>query len=87
MPVFQVLTHRATAYFQASLSIAFIIGYFLVMGAFLFGYVRVPGEYHDMMIALIGVLTGALSQIMNFWFSRQRDSSTTGTAALPGVQT
>lgn len=71
----RALTHRATAYFQAALSAVFIIGYFLVLDAFLFGYVRVPGEYHDMMIALIGVLTGSLSMIMNFWFSRQRTSA------------
>lgn len=73
----KLLSHRATAYFQASLSITFIIGYFFVLDAFLFGYVKVPGEYHDMMIALIGVLTGSLGMIMNFWFSRQRSSADT----------
>lgn len=72
---FRLLTHQATAYFQAFLSMLFIVGYFFVLDAFLFGYVKVPGEYHDMMIALIGVLTGALGLIMNFWFSRQRASA------------
>lgn len=73
--ILRTLTHKATAYFQASLSVIFIVGYFFVLGLFLFGIVKVPGEYHDMMIALLGVLTGSLSLIMNFWFSRQRSSS------------
>lgn len=70
----KLLTHRATAYFQVILSAVFIIGYFVVLNAFLFGQVRVPGEYHDMVIALIGVITGTLSTIVQFWFARQRIS-------------
>lgn len=68
------LTHKATAYFQAGLSVVFIIGYFEVLVAFLSGHVRVPGEFHDMVQTLIGVLTGALGTIITFWFSRQRSS-------------
>lgn len=68
------LSHRATAYFQAILSITFIIGYFYVLRMFLIGQVKVPGEYHDMVIALIGVLTGSLATILQFWFARQRVS-------------
>jgi uncharacterized membrane protein YczE len=71
----RALTHRATAYFQAALSIVFIIGYFLVLFLFLSGHVRVPGEFHDMIQTLIGVLTGALGVIIQFWFSRQRVSA------------
>jgi Zn-dependent protease with chaperone function len=74
MNVMRLLTHRATAYFQAILSITFIIGYFYVLMMFLSGHVRVPGEYHDMVIALIGVLTGSLATILQFWFARQRTS-------------
>jgi hypothetical protein len=71
----KLLSHRATAYFQAALSVAFIIGYFQVLYLFLLGQVRVPGEFHDMVQTLIGILTGALGLIMNFWFSRQRSSA------------
>ncbi len=74
----RLLTHRATAYFQVALSIVFIIGYFFVLNQFLFGRVRVPGEYHDMMIALLGILTGSVSGIIQFWFSRQRTSEPNG---------
>lgn len=70
----KLLTHRATAYFQAGLSIIFIVGYFFVLSQFMYGRVKVPGEYHDMMIALIGVITGSLSTVVQFWFSRQRTS-------------
>lgn len=68
------LTHRGTAYFQATLSIVFILGYFFVLTLFLFGIVKVPGEYHDMMITLLGILSGSVGSLMNFWFSRQRTS-------------
>lgn len=71
----RTLSHRATAYFQASLSISFIVGYFYVLQVFLFGQVRVPGEYHDCIIALLGVLTGSTVTIVNFWFNRQRSST------------
>ena len=69
------LTHGATAYFQASLSVIFIAGYFFVLFLFLSGHVRVPGEFHDMIQTLIGVLTGALGVIIQFWFARQRQSA------------
>lgn len=77
MIALRLLTHRATAYFQAMLSVVFIVGYFYVLNLFLFGRVRVPGEYHDMMIALLGILTGSISGIIQFWFARQRTSSET----------
>lgn len=69
------LTHKMTAYFQAVLSITFIVEYFLVLRLFLDGHVKVPGEYHDMMIALLGVLTGSVMTIVTFWFNRQRTST------------
>ena len=68
------LTHRATAYFQATLSMCFVTAYFVVLMCFLTGHVKVPGEFHDMVQTLIGILTGALGTIMGFWFSRQRMS-------------
>lgn len=71
----KVLTHRATAYFQAALSAIFILGYFFVLFQFLYGRVKVPGEFHDMMQTLLGILTGALGTVIQFWFSRQRASS------------
>lgn len=70
----RLLSHRATAYFQAMLSVTFIVGYFYVLNQFLFGRVKVPGEYHDMMIALLGILTGSISGVIQFWFARQRSS-------------
>ncbi|HSX78532.1 MAG TPA: hypothetical protein VLQ80_08190 [Candidatus Saccharimonadia bacterium] len=84
------LTHRGTAYFQATLSIVFILGYFFVLTLFLFGIVKVPGEYHDMMITLLGILSGSVGSLMNFWFSRQRTSEDpvlSGTVASSSVTT
>lgn len=80
----KLLSHKLTAYFQASLSVLFVSGYFWVLFLFLLGKVHVPGEYHDAILTLLGVLTGALSAILNFWFSRQRLS---GEDPLPGTTT
>ena len=80
MNTLRFLSHRATAYFQAALSVIFIAGYFFVLFLFLSGHVRVPGEFHDMIQTLIGVLTGALGVIIQFWFSRQRVSTDHQTA-------
>lgn len=74
----RLLSHRATAYFQAVLSGVFIAGYFWVLNMFLLGWVRVPGEYHDAILTLLGILTGSLSAIMGFWFNRQRASESPG---------
>lgn len=53
----------------------FVTAYFIVLMCFLTGHVKVPGEFHDMVQTLIGILTGALGTIMSFWFSRQRISA------------
>lgn len=71
----KLLSHRATAYFQAVLSVTFIGGYFFVLTQFLYGHVRVPGEFHDAIQTLLGVLTASVVTITQFWFSRQRDSA------------
>ena len=70
----KLLTHRATAYFQAILSISFVLAYFIVLMCFLTGHVKVPGEFHDMTQTLVGFLTGGLGVILQFWFARQRIS-------------
>lgn len=79
----KLLTHRATAYFQAYLSILFIVGYFYVFQTFLFGKVKIPGEFHDTMQTLLGVLTGSVTTILNFWFSRQRLSEPSAPGTTP----
>lgn len=75
MNLLHFLSHRATAYFQAALSVIFIVGYFYVLLLFLYGRVRVPGEFHDSIQTLLGVLTACVMTIIGFWFNRQRTSS------------
>jgi len=71
----RLLSHQATAYFQAVLSIVFIAGYFFVFIQFLYGHVHVPGEHHDAVQVMLGVLTASVTGILQFWFSRTRVSS------------
>ena len=69
------MSHRGTAYFQAVLSVVFLAGYFYVLIRFLDGRVKIPGEFHDMIMTLLGVLTASVGSVMGFWFARQRNST------------
>lgn len=69
------LTHVGTAYFQFLLSVTFIIGYFWVLREFMSGQVKVPTEFKDVFIALLGIITANLGNILQFWFARQRVSA------------
>lgn len=57
---------------QVVLSAVFIGGYFFLMWQFMKGNVKVPLDYKEMFIALLGVMTGGVGMILSYWFSRQR---------------
>jgi predicted tellurium resistance membrane protein TerC len=57
---------------QVLLSVLFLVGYFLVLVGFLAGWWHPPAEWKDAVIALLGVITGAVGVIISFWFSRSR---------------
>lgn len=57
---------------QVVLSALFIAGYFFLLWEFMRGNVKVPVDYKEMFIALLGVLTAGVGTILAFWFSRQR---------------
>lgn len=69
------MTHRETGYAQILLSVVFIVGYFWVMSAFIDGNVKVPIDWKDAVMTLLGVLTANVGQCMSYWFSRQRAST------------
>jgi uncharacterized membrane protein YbhN (UPF0104 family) len=71
----ETLTHKATAYAQILLSAVFIGGYFFVLYLFLDGHVKVPPEFKDTFGTLLGVITGGVLLILNYWFARQRQST------------
>lgn len=68
------MTHQATGYAQIGLSVLFIVGYFVILFAFMAGFVRVPTDFKDAFTALLGVITASVVQVMGYWFSRQRTS-------------
>ena len=54
--------------------LTFLLGYFAVLAAFLFGWIKTPKEWDQALTALLGVITGSLTTIVAFWFSRSRQS-------------
>lgn len=67
---------------QVVLSALFIGGYFLLMWQFMKGNVHVPPDYKDAFLPLLGVLTAAVTGIVNYWFQRQRPQE----SPAPGTQ-
>lgn len=59
---------------QVAISIAYSAGYFGVMAAFITGNLSVPEEFASMFNGLLGVLSAAQIQIMNFWFGSSAGS-------------
>lgn len=57
---------------QVALTFAFVGGYFCVLGGFMLGYVRVPVDFRDAFVTLLGVITANVGQVIGYWFSRQR---------------
>ena len=68
------VTHRMAAFAQIGLSMLFIVGYFWLIFLFLDGHIRTPEGWKEALMALIGVLTAGVGQILSYWFSRQRVS-------------
>lgn len=65
-------TERLVGFAQITISVLFLAGYFAVLGLFLLGLVKTSPEWRDALIALLGVITGAVGTVMSFWFSRSR---------------
>ena len=61
---------------QGTLSATFVVGYFAVLGVLLFtDLFSTMDDFQKGQIGiLIGVLTGALAQILNFWFGTTKQS-------------
>lgn len=68
------MTHRTVAFAQIGLSIVFLVGYFVLLALFVLGEIRTPVEWRDQLSVLLGVLTAGVMLVMNYWFSRQRQS-------------
>lgn len=73
------MTAKETAWAQIGISVLFIGGYFVVLGIFLLGYVKVPLDFKDAFMTLLGVITGSVGTVLSFWFQRQRPGSVTPT--------
>lgn len=65
---------RIVAAAQVLLSAIYISGYFWSFGRFLDGDVQTPEAWKEVVISLISVLTAGMLAIVNFWFSRSRQT-------------
>ncbi len=63
---------------QVVLSAVFISGYFYTLNQFMTGEAKVPVEYKEVVITLLGVLTTVVVLIANYWFQRQREQTPQG---------
>lgn len=59
---------------QVILSIIYTVGYFGLMIMLISGDVIIPDNISGMVMTLIGVMTAAQAQIMNFWFGSSSGS-------------
>lgn len=59
---------------QVLLSIVYMVGYFGVLFMFMTGRLSVPEHFASMFSGLLGVLSAAQVQIMNFWFGSSSGS-------------
>lgn len=63
---------RLIALAQVFLSLLFLVGYFVVLIKFLRGDIHTPDNWKDTLGTLLGVITGSVTTIIAFWFSRSR---------------
>lgn len=77
------MTAREIGWAQIALSFSFVGGYFVILGIFLLGYVRVPLDYKDAFMTLLGVVTGSVGTVISYWFSRQRPDTPRPTPTQP----
>jgi hypothetical protein len=59
---------------QVILSIVYTVGYFSLMYGLFKGDLSIPDNIHDLAVSLIGIMTLAQGQILNFWFGSSSGS-------------
>jgi len=69
------MTKTSGAMPQVVLSIVYTIGFFALIFALGTGTLQIAPDVKDLWTMLIGVLTGAQVQILNFWFGSSRGSA------------
>ena len=59
---------------QILLTVLFLIGFFWMLREVMSGTVLIPADLKDAFLTLLGVVTGSVLTIVNFWFSSSRSS-------------
>lgn len=71
------MTDKAIAHAQLLLSVIFICGYFATLIMFMMGYAKVPIDFKEAFAGLLSLLSAGALMILQFWFSRSRQTSDT----------
>lgn len=69
------MREHATLIVRALLSVAFIVGYGIIVLHFIGTAVEVSQEVKEILIFLFGALTTGVVTILNFWFSSSQGSA------------
>lgn len=74
---------------QITLSVAFIGGYFIILGFYLTGVVIITNEVKETANILIGIMSASVTAIMSFWFgssfgSREKTAALAASAPVDG---
>lgn len=70
------MSHRKAGNAQVGLSYAFLIGFFLTLGLYGFGIIKVD---------VMHFLEGGLTMVLSFWFMRQRTTGDEPTPPVSGI--
>ena len=70
---------------QIILSGVYTIGYFTLVFGLLANFLTIPEEGRDLIIGLIGILTAAQTQLLNFWFGSSSGSKDKNSSPRRGV--
>lgn len=73
------MTDKAIAHAQLLLSVIFILGYFATLIMFMLGYAKVPIDFKEAFSGLLSLLSAGALMVIQFWFSRSRQTSDTPT--------
>jgi hypothetical protein len=68
----RLLARETSIYPQLSLTVVFVLGYFVVLGLFFSSTLIVPMS--EAFMVMLGVLTAGMTQLMAFWFGSSKGS-------------
>lgn len=70
---------------QVTLSVVFVVGYFLILSQLVMGRWEPPSGSEELLAGLVGVLTAGVIKVMDFWFGSSAGSKAKSDAIAAGM--